>query len=381
LIVVLDDGIATDGLGIAALNSIEAKTQFAGFRENILYREADPFFDFASNESSPVAVATGPVNTAVLTLSFQLNQLKAYVIENITLGLDKAALVQLQFPSATRTDNPFPNSGDTQGFNRLFLPAGQSLVIPCNYIARAYKVPTTTDNRIRISVISNLTGGSVSYIGSLGFTGWRLTDDLDYGAPKVIMVVGDSIVNGQYGATQTKDWWPMLFKSAIGLTGQRARVVLKSTHGSNTTQHETWRANGYHNIAQCDLCFYALGANDAVGGASGATYTANLTAFWNWYRFRYPNGKMIVLGPAPIENDTSEANAVAIRAAAASYVSSVASSRLAYVDLGSAFDRTLESAVYYSFDTPGSRIHPNTAGHAAIGAIIKNRWDALGWTL
>jgi lysophospholipase L1-like esterase len=164
------------------------------------------------------------------------------------------------------------------------------------------------------------------------------------------------------------------------------RNVLKSESGSDSKEHEIARANGWHDIAQCDLCVYALGINDAVRtGTATATivseYLASLTAFWNWYRNRYPSGKMIVLGVAPLENNADETNAVALRSAASGFVANAASSMLGYINLGAAFDRAGGTTVYVTTDTAGSRIHPNNASHIAIGNVIATGWQALGWTL
>ena len=98
-----------------------------------------------------------------------------------------------------------------------------------------------------------------------------------------------------------------------------------------------------------------IGVNDAGGAVSGSAYTSNLTAFWSWASKRYPDAKMVICGVTPLENNTSEANAATLRSAASSYVSGVADSRLKYINLGSAFDRTVSSN-YVGSDPAGSRV-------------------------
>jgi len=113
---------------------------------------------------------------------------------------------------------------------------------------------------------------------------------------------------------------------------------------------------------------------------SDATYEANLTAFWDWVGARYPDAKMIVCGVTPLENNTSETRADGLRTKAAAFVTAQNSPRLKYINLGSAFDRTV-STNYASTDTPGSRVHPNDTGHPLVATAFNTAFDALGLTL
>jgi lysophospholipase L1-like esterase len=391
--------LATDGATVAALTSLDSKApskgaattanstpvtiasdqalhtfETAGFRENILYREAEPFCIMNHNGLAPVTVPTGSVNT-VITGPSQAVIGKSVIADQVIVGLNQPGIVQLGFANI----GP-PTSAGTQGFLQVYHPGTSPLVLTGPFMSRSYGTTGTAVGSWGMTIRTNLTGGSVNYVGSLSVIGWRLTDDFDFTAPKVAMFVGDSLLNGT-GPTATPKMYPFIFKSYLNSIGQRVRVVLKSISGTTAEAHETYRAGGYHDINQCDLIVYQLGVNDAVSAVSGTTFTNYLTLFWNWASKRYPTAKMLILGVPPLENNTSEANAATLRTAAANYVASVNSSRLAYINLGGSFDRTLGTTVYASSDTAGSRLHPNDTGHAAIAATLQTGWASLGWTV
>lgn len=347
-----------------------------GFRENVLYREADPFTLFINTASAPVAVSTGAVNVNICGLNLSLIG-KCCIIDKMVVSLNLPALAQFAIPMQ---GPPQPGATANQGTHQFYHPGTSPVVFDSPILVRAHGNTSSASNSPSLNVRNNLTGGTVNYVGAVSVSGWRMADDIDFGAPRVAMFVGDSIINGT-GPTISATMYPYIFKSYLASVGPRARVVLKSISGATSSDHEQYRAGGWHDINQCDLIFYGVGVNDAIGGVSGATFTANLTAFWSWASRRYPIAKVVILGASPLENNTQEAAAVTLRAAASAFVASVnAPNRLAFIDLGSSFDRTVTSN-YVGTDTPGSRLHPNNTGHAAIAATIQSGWAALGWAL
>jgi lysophospholipase L1-like esterase len=261
---------------------------------------------------------------------------------------------------------------------RMMLAANQPAVIPTNFLLRGFQVQNGV---IALAAIRAFDAAptTVDLWGALSAHGWAITDDFEWSAPKVALFVGDSILNGT-GPTATARMWPFLVKSYWRSLGTRARIVLKSVSGSTSSDHEAWRAAGYHDIPQVDLVVYALGVNDAGTGVTDVTYTANLAAFWAHVSKRWPTAKMIVCGPTPIENNTAETRAAGLRAAGAAWVAAQANARLRFVDLGSAFNRAVSSN-YASSDTAGSRVHPNDTGNAAVGAAFQAAWPGLGITI
>lgn len=125
------------------------------------------------------------------------------------------------------------------------------------------------------------------------------------------------------------------------------------------------------------MVVYALGANDAGASVPAATYRANLEAMWAHVRGRWPAATMIVCGVTPLENNSSDANAEVLRTEAADFVADSADPKLKYINLGTAFDR-LDAGYYAGSDTPGSRVHPDDDGHAAIAAAFNAAVDAQG---
>jgi lysophospholipase L1-like esterase len=347
--------------------------QSAGFRENILYREGEPCNVFFNNASSPVAVATGSANS-VITGTNQSLIGKCYFVDTVTASLNQPALAQVGLATS------IPVVGGSGNNWQFLASANTPIVIPANIISRAFGSTSGNVTSWGLNVRNNLTPGSVSYIGSINVAGWRFTDDLDFNAPKVAMFVGDSLLNGT-GPTTTAKMYPFIFKSYLASQGQRVRICLKSLSGTKAADHELFRASGWHDIAQADLIVYALGVNDAGASVSGSSFVADLTRFWDWAKVRYPTAKMIVLGVPPIENNTSESAAASIRTAVSAWVTSVNSSRLAYINLGGSFDRTLGATVYASSDTAGQRVHPNDTGHASMAATLQTGWASLGWTV
>jgi len=292
---------------------------------------------------------------------------KAAVVDSIVASCNVPILAQVEVSADTA--GRFPGTPI-----RAMLAANQPLTVPTSFLVRGFQVQNGIVS-LRVVRAFDAAPTTVDLWGSISATGWAITDDFDWSAPKVALFVGDSILNGT-GPTATARMWPFLVKSYWRSLGTRARIVLKSVSGSTSSDHEAWRAAGYHDIPQVDLVVYALGVNDAGTGAADATYTANLAAFWAHVSKRWPAAKMIVCGPTPIENNTAETRAAGLRAAGAAWVAAQASANLRFVDLGSAFDRTL-SGNYASSDAAGSRVHPNNTGHAAVGAAFQAAWPGL----
>lgn len=290
---------------------------------------------------------------------------KAAFIETITVGCNVPILAQVQIsPDLAQRFSGTPY--------RLMLAANQSTTIPANVLLRGFQVQTGI---IALAVIRAFDANptTVDLWGTVSASGWTITDDFDWAAPKVAMFVGDSILNGT-GPTATAKMWPFLVKSYWRSLGTRVRIVLKSVSGSTSGDHETWRAAGYHDVPQVDLVVYAVGVNDAITAATDAAYTANLAAFWSHTAKRWPAAKMIVCGPTPLGDNTAETRAAGLRAAAADWVAAQADGRLKFVDLGAAFDRTVSGN--YVSESP--RVHPNNTGHAALGAAFQAAWPGLG---
>lgn len=345
-------------------------TSLVGYQsfEEFLVREGEPASWVNANAGGAIAAGTGTVNVAIATAQGPALIGKAVLIEEISASLSAPGIAQIQI--AASADTRFP------GFLKQAVITATAVSFKVNLMVRGL---LNGNSNVTLNVRNNMTAGSVDYYGAVSASGYRITDDLDLSAPKVVMFAGDSLLNGT-GPTKTATMWAFLFKKKLRDLGTRARVCLKTVSGSTTGEHEAMRAAGYHDIAKVDLGVYALGVNDAGAAVADATYLVNLTAYWEWFSKRYPLATLVVCGVPPLENNTSETRAAGLRTTASTYVASIASPRLRYINFGTAFDRTVSSN-YVGTDTPGSRVHPNDTGHGAMATLFNAAWEAFGITI
>lgn len=366
---IIDDGMTGPQIR-ANINALEGLQEMDIASRALI--EGDPGFLAANNATSAVSVATGAVNTTVATTGGYPRIGKVLFVEQITMSLDKAAIAQANIPA----DGSARFAGVAP---QVLVAAGVPVVMPVRQIIRPVHFAS---GAITLSVRNNLTGGSLSYIGTITATGRTMTDDFNFTADHTIMVAGDSTTNGT-GPTATQTMYPFLVREWLNSQGYNCRVLLKSASGTTSAEHETFRKQGWHSstLNKYSLGIYNLGINDAGGAVSSATFLANVTAFWNWWSKAYPNAPLIILGPTPLENNTTEAAAATYRSAVAAWVTSVNSPRLAFADPTALWDRAV-TANYAGSDTPGSRVHYVDAPHALVAGLIQttissgNLWPA-----
>lgn len=309
--------------------------------------------------TSGVVVATGTVNTNILTVPSPNLIGKCLFVEAITFGLSALGIAQVQIISDA--SDRFPD------FTYQDMVGPGSITIPVNRVIRAFEVAT---GGVSLNVRNNTTGGSVTYLGGAAVHGHIITDDLNYNAPYSILFVGDSTINGT-GPTKTATMYPFLVRDNLRDLGYNSRVILKSRSGSNSSDHEIWRAGGWHDVANCHMGVYNVGINDAATGMAAGdistpgTHVYNLNKFWLGFSKRYPGKPLVIVGATPMTNNTYEATAVTHRAAASAYVAGIASPLLRYVDPTALWDRA-NTALY----SAGDGLHYLDAGHALVAGLI-----------
>jgi lysophospholipase L1-like esterase len=340
---------------------------YGSFAEFLL-REGEPIQRFSNGSATPAA---GAVNTQIAATAAIPLIGKTLYLQSVHASANQLCVAQIGIGGSA--------DGRFLGFTGQFVTGpGQQIIIPVGMAYRGFQVETGVVGLNVRRMLSAAPGTDVIY-GAVTANGNVITDDFNFAANKRVLFIGDSTLNGT-GPTKTEKMWPFIVRNHLVDLGYDVRNILKSVSGSTTTDHELWRAGGYHDVADPALCVYSVGINDAGAAVSDATYTANLTAFWEWFSDRYSQGKMIVTGVTPLENNTSETRAAGLRAAASAYVTSVNSPRLKYINLGGAFDRTVSSN-YAASDTPGSRVHPNDTGHAAVASTFITAFNALNLSL
>ena len=333
--------------------------------QDLLDFESEPgYAQMSSNGAITVAQSS---NYAIGTISCPTN--RAFWIEAIEfIAVTHATSYQVIFDNSTH--------GGTPGIVRAHVPVGDTVVVPVRQLVRQAGMTSGGNlGSVAIRGIRNPDGSAISadltmHMGTVNVHGRYIYDDLDVDAGKVIFGIGDSIFNNVGGTTKNACWvWDI--KKYYDSVGIRTRVSLKSKSGSTSGDHAAWHNLGLYDSAPTPALFiYELMANDAAQGIPTATYLANMQQIVNWARARWPNAKILVTGTHGLENDTSEANAAAMRTAAQTWVTGLGDSRVKFLSLAGAFDRKVASN-FASTDTAGQRVHPSDAGRAAIEAVIR----------
>lgn len=289
---------------------------------------------------------------------------RAYYIETLAVSCNKYAVMQVVLGfQLTQTT--------AQQVHRFIVRPDETVYVPIGKIFRPHQTSffgaNTSIGLATVRKVLDATPANAHvYVGSHGF---QIYDDLNFTADKVMLVLGDSILNGTSGITRKINSMDWLTRSYFQAKGTDVRAINKSISGSTSTEHEQRRAAGVYDFPQVDYIHYQLGSNDAGSAIPASTSRTNLEAMIAWKQQRYPKATMIVWGSTPLENNTTEASLAAIRTAQAAAVTAAADPKILYCSLGAAFDRT-NTANYSAQDTAGSRVHPSDAGHAAAYSVI-----------
>lgn len=293
---------------------------------------------------------------------------QAWYIDAITLTCNKNARVQLAFYETGL-------GGPDQYLWQLQTSPNVPLVIPIRQIVRPAVTSFSTGSPGK-AMIRNVYDADKTGVNLMAYaSGFRIADDLNWGADKVYVHIGDSITGPGTGITNKAKQYDWQLLNYFKDKGHSLRMVNASISGSASTLHESRRAMNAYEWPQADLICYSLGMNDAGQSVPVATFKTNVQNMIAWKKSRYPNAKMLVLGPTPAENDTTENALVAMRSAASDAVTAANDNSVKYLNLGGAFDRKVSSN-YATSDAAGSRVHPSDAGHASVFAVIKAFLDA-----
>jgi len=207
----------------------------------------------------------------------------------------------------------------------------------------------------------------------VSLNGIVLTDSQNFDANNLCIWVGDSIT-AMSGLPQNNIAYKYqlhthMVNNYLISKGKDTRLSVQAVGGTTSTQGESARLRGFFDgPGKAQYYFYHFGMND-TSTSNPSVYTANIGKFINWAFSKNSSAKIIILGITPAENETTNTNAIALRAGASAFVSGLSLSNVYYCELGSAFDR-LNSSFYSTADSAGNRVHPNVAGMAAIYNVI-----------
>lgn len=328
--------------------------------------EGFPLTLYAGNDGATFTTDGGAATTVSIAAP---GITRAFVIDTVMFSVNKNTRTQIQWST----------SGFDAARTRLYqfvTAPGVPVIFQPDDVIRMSTPPEAFSAGwpgFRIRTLLDADKANISYAFSL--SGWSITDDLDFLAPKSVLWIGDSITAGGTGPTVRENQYDWRVRRYYRDRGIRARLIQMSLSGSTSSQHAARLSQGWYDPIPGDLICYSAGANDPGQSVSAATYRANLDAAIAWKKLTHPQARMVVFGPTPNENDATETGLVAIRAQGAAAVAAANDPRIKFCDLGGAYDRKLASN-YASSDVAGSRVHPSDAGHAAIWAVVAPFLDA-----
>ncbi|MGY4385631.1 hypothetical protein ACVWYN_002677 [Pedobacter sp. UYP24] len=270
---------------------------------------------------------------------------------------------------------------------RLSSPGLMESILPANYLFHSR--PATIIRR-----------GDTFYIGLRGLITTntkRLTNiavqlirascDMNYSAENSMYLIADSLMEGRYAtipdidaATYTaSDIYTFMMRNWYNANGNDCRIIDKSIGGKSSIDYENYRQQGRLDLIDPpSIIFYALGTNDT----NAATYKSNVKIFLKWALTKWPNAKIVVLGPLPAQGNfsgggTMETFLNSIRTNGAAAVSEIntelaTSSRCIFINLGLAFS-VADNAQYSTTEADGSHVHIGLVGNISTFNYIKTQ--------
>lgn len=268
-------------------------------------------------------------------------------------------------------DTSMPSFGD----GCVLVPKGQTVVIPINATVRLGSVSFIVQGIFdgSLNEVTPSVGSPVTIIGTCLVFGASVPRNMDYLAKDQMFFIGDSITNAATGTTLNKDRWPWQVYKYYRTNGQRVGIDVRGYSGTNSSYHLEKVRDFEYDFPNMSRLFLLLGTNDAAQSVASATYIANMTEIVNYFKDSYPELEIIVLGPTPTDNNTWHSFLEQYRTGLQSLVTSIGLTRVKYINLGTAFDRT-DMSFYASSDSVGSKIHLSSTGNAAVSALI---WSSL----
>lgn len=322
--------------------------------------EGDPFFLAGNNGASAVSVATGGVNTTITSTGGYPRVARCFYVEEAIISLDTPAIAQLNVPA----DSQARFAGMSP---QVLLGASSPKSVTLKQPIRPVQFAS---GAVSIAVRNNLQAGAVNYKGTVTLVGRVITDDFNLTAPYTLLYTGNSTAAGT-GPSATEKAQAFLIRDYLREQGYDCRLVLKAVGGSTSVDHDTWRKQGWHStvVQRPNLGILDIDINDAGNGITPAVNLEKAQAFWTDWKSRYPGVPLIVIGCTPLENDTSESNAAAMRTAKADWIDAANDPLLKFVDMTGAWDRKVTSN-YLGSDTAGSRVHYVDTPHAIFAGRV-----------
>jgi lysophospholipase L1-like esterase len=308
-------------------------------------------------------VSVGPTPTPQSVTISAPPPTERLLIESFTLSVDGGDCVaQLNMRTG-------PDNGSTTTSKRVLMKSGTQITIPLRYITDAGYIGSLG--------ISEVVSGTPRLRGIIN--GISITADLNFGADKVIMWIGDSVSRGttlggtifdQTGnyatAVSPFDHFAFKVRNHFQRRGQDVRLVNKSMGSYSSVTANGLIKFGWYDIDQVDCIFYQMGINDTSGTpTSTAVFNANLNNVIDLRNRMFPKAKLVFVGASPLNNNTQETALINFRTLMENKED--VNENIYFVSLASAFDRTVPSNY-----TLNDGVHPNITSNAAMATVINN---------
>jgi hypothetical protein len=361
-----------------ATQSIQQFQQLSNFRpmsiEERCLREGRPFGPGVRIENAAVTPGTG---NSLLVASANLSPGYMAWVESIS------GSVYPRSDGATQPTNPIhwqilQGADAGNRFPQIVLagilpPTGGS-VGP--FVQRQVLRPITSNTAsFGLAVRNNGSAGNVSFGAGLSLTGCLLTDDMNWSAPRIMMVVGDSTCAGSSGATSMGMWEFKARDYVRTALGKDIRIVLKCLSGTQSNDHAGFDQMGWYDLGPTvAISMWRLGINDAAQGLTPATVAANMVAYYNKRRKLNPTEDIWFFGPTPLLTPAYESNAAAIRAGMQAQVATLQASdgKVHYCNLGTAWTATDATK------TSDGTHYPSDTTEALVWNVVKTCFEASG---
>ena len=343
---------AAGSIGKSAATARGAQSSF----ESIVSREGSQLTGTSVGANNATTAYT--VGQSIGGIGPGANQ--AWLVETIAISSTKDVVVFVQRANANLIANGAASSlipvmvGPTYGF----------ATVPIKGVLREGESISFV---LQTAVAQAASSSAPDFTIRAGFHGSRLTNDFAFESPKVMLCIGDSITNTT-GPTFGSEFYHAVFQRYLWSQGKQYRRILKGDGGWKTSHALISLKRNLLDVPQADAILFMLGTNETAL----SDFQANFPSFLSYKKDRYPDAKMVVIGPPPRQDAIETSVLVPLRSYAQAAVS--AESNVLYVSFAAAFS-AIGDTNYITNDgtASGGRVHPNALGHAGMAAVLRDQ--------
>ncbi|MCP8892997.1 SGNH/GDSL hydrolase family protein [Sphingomonas faeni] len=346
------------GAGLAAARATTAgRGASASFQSNAAREGFQATNTRITYANTSAAVAVGTVLGAI---GPGLGQ--ALYVTSLALTSDIEVLVHMQRGNANLIAN-----AASPGIAPLKVGPGRATIVEIfEYVREKESISFV----LRTAVATG--AGTNTFNFEAGFHSQRFTNDFAFEAPKVMLVIGDSLSNTTILGTPVYgyDFWHAAFQRWLRSIGKHYRRVVKGDGGWKTSHAVIALKCGQFDILQADAIMVMLGTNETVLADFESTETG-LPALVAGLREMYPTQPLILMGPPP-RLDAIEASVMQpLRAWEATYADGL--SNTLYVSFADAFAANITNLP--------DNVHTIASGQAGMFAKLRDSVTATAGLL